>query len=221
MEPMTDLLHFIACRLFEIDAVRFSEDGYRLAVHEQHPAAPLSPFYIDLRLLRSYPHLLSDAAALMVSSAPRLWGELELVSDVPVASTPFVTLISQRTGVPMISPRLTPKCHGLDGEILGAWLPGQRVGVVDDLRTTGGSKEQVIALYTTNGLKVVAVAALIDRGSPEGIEVAGRPFFSVYRWSRLLQFYQQERLATADVVRACERYPRLLAEHLAVCRECA
>ncbi len=216
--PLQD---FVARRLFEINAVRFSESGYRLASHDQHPAAPRSPFYIDLRLLRSYPRLLNDVVTLMVSVTPELWHGFDLISDVPVASTPIVAVLSQRTGIPMVSPRLSAKTHGLGGDILGAWRPGQRVGIIDDLRTTGGSKEQVIALYEKNGLKVMAVMVFIDRGSPEGADVAGRPFFAVFRWSWLLQFYQRGQLVTAEMVTACERYPKLLAQHLATCDGCA
>lgn len=221
MSMKSELKEFVARRLFEIDAVRFSESGWRLAVHEQHPRAPLSPFYIDLRLLRSYPRFLCDVVSLMVSTTPQLWDELELISDVPVSSTPIVTLVSQRTGIAMVSPRLAVKTHGASGEILGAWRPGQSVAIVDDLRTTGGTKERVMELYETNGLKVVAVAALIDRGSPEGAPVAGRPFLATYGWSWLLRFYQRAKLVPSDAIEHAERYPDFLTQHLAGCQGCA
>ena len=221
MDQMTDRMKFVARRLADIHAVQFSEYGFRLWIHEEHPGAPLSPFYIDLRRLRSYPRLLSDVAGLMVEARPAVWEGLDLISDVPVASPPFVPLISQRTAIPMISPRLTSKSHGLGGEILGVWQPGQRVGIIDDLRTTGGSKEQVIALYEKNGLKVTAVMAFVDRGNPEGADVAGKPFFSTYGWSWLLGVYRQAGIVALNAVERAERYPTRLTEHIATCKGCA
>lgn len=212
---------FVARRLFEIGAIGFREERYHLAIHEKHPQAPLSPFYIDLRLLRSYPRLLNDVAGLIVEATPTAWEELDCLSDVPVAATPIVTLVSQKTGIPMISPRLSPKGHGVEGKILGAWEPGQRVGIIDDLRTTGGSKEAVIALYEQHGLKVTRVVALVDRGSPEGAPVAGRPFSAVYAWSGLLQFYRSGEIIPASLHERCVEYPNKLAAHLAGCRGCA
>lgn len=213
---------FVARRLLEVGCVSFDAgEGYRLVIHEKHPPAPRSPFYIDLRLLRSIPRLLNDVAGLMVEEWGQLWSGVDLVSDVPVASTPIVTLISQKTGIPMISPRLAENTHGLaTGGIIGLWQPGQRVAVIDDLRTTGGSKEQVIALYEGKGLKAVAVMALVDRGSPEGAEVAGQPFFSIYWWSLLLQFYRERRLISGELFQRSVRYPHELVLHVRSCHGC-
>lgn len=220
MTQMTDRMEFVVRRLVEIEAVRFSEHGFRMAIHQKHPTAPLSPFYLDLRLLRSYPGLLADAAGLMVEAQPTVWEEIECIGDVPEAATPIVTLISQRTGIPMISPRLDPKDHGIPGSIIGAWQQGQRVMVIDDLRTTGGSAERAIALFDVNGLKVTAVMALVDRGDPEGAPVAGRSFISVFKWSRMLAFYRAAKLVPIDLLGRSSRYAAELAAHLAGCVTC-
>lgn len=121
----------------------------------------------------------------------------------------------------MISPRLNPKGHGIEGDIIGNWESGQRVGIIDDLRTTGGSKEAVIALYEQGGLKVTRVLALVDRGSPEGAPIAGRPFSAVYSWSWLLRFYRSGQLIPAELHQRCAEYPDKLAAHLANCHGCA
>ncbi|MBI4132075.1 MAG: hypothetical protein HY474_00400 [Candidatus Sungbacteria bacterium] len=220
MDQMTDRMKFVARRLVEIGAVRFSAGGFRLAIHEQHPRAPRSPFYLDLRLLRSYPRLLADVAGLMVEAQPMVWNELECVGDVPEAATPMVTLISQRTGISMISPRFNTKDHGIAAGIIGAWQSGQSIMVIDDLRTTGGSSERVAALFEASGLKVKAVMAFVDRGDPEGAPVAGWPFISVFKWSRLLAFYRAAKLVPSEFLDRSARYPAELAQHLAACQGC-
>lgn len=213
----------VARGLYRVGAVRVETGtGFRLAIHERHPGAPRSPFYIDLRLLRSFPKLIHDVARLMTEDGWRagVWGYADLISDVPTAATPIVTLISQVVRIPMISPRLAAKGHGADGSVIGVWAPGQRVVVVDDLRTTGGSKEEVIGLLAQHGLQPKAVLVLVDRGSPEGAPVADLPFFSVFRWSWLLAFYRRARVISEADFERCERYPELLTQHIAACSGC-
>lgn len=213
----------LAVELFAIGAIKFSAgEGFALAVHEKHPQAPRSPFYIDLRRLRSFPRFIRAVADFMAADGDQLglWERADLLSDVPTAATPLVTLISQKTGIPMISPRLAAKGHGTDEWVIGVWERGQRVVVIDDLRTTGGSKEEVIRLYDAAGLATVAIYALIDRGNPERAPIAELPFYAPLLWSSLLTFYRAEQLIGETALEECQRYPERLSSHLTDCPGC-
>ncbi len=96
-----------------------------------------SPIYIDLRLLVSDPSLLAtaaDAYSTIVSglSADRIVG-------IPTAAVPIATAVSLRTGMPMIYTRKEAKTHGLGKDVEGLWQPGERVIIIEDLITSGGS----------------------------------------------------------------------------------
>src|SRR5579864_1701908 len=98
-------------------AVKFG--AFRLKLHETQPDAPLSPIYVDLRVLRSYPDAMDAAVAtldeLIVADGPAF----DCYADIPMAATPLVAVLSHLTRVPMITPR-EPKTHGLSGSINGA-----------------------------------------------------------------------------------------------------
>lgn len=212
------LMHYVrevARELLSIRAVKFDlEKGFPLKIHKKYPDAPKSPFYVDLRILCSFPALLDQVAQSMVDSMVDVWDAVELVSDVPTASTPIVTIVSQKTGVPMIRPRLDAKTHGLQNEIDGVWQLGQSVVVLDDLRTTGGSKEDVIDLFLKKGLRPVAVGVFLDRGGEEDAPVAGLPFRAVWTWRNLLGFYMGVCLISPETFDRCLCYPAELDTYI-------
>ncbi len=191
----------LALGLFNCGAVKFGE--FRLKLHEKNPDAPLSPVYIDLRVLRSFPSILQMAA----SALRELTSELKYnrYADVPTAATPIVTIMSNISRTPMISPRMTDKTHGLKGKIDGVFTLGQTVLLVDDLITKADSKLEAIAVLEENGLTVHDVAVLVDReqGGAQELTKRGYTCHSVFKLSGLVWFYLAKGLidgATHDKV---------------------
>src|SRR5262245_8496568 len=119
----------LANRLFEIGAVKFG--AFRIKLHETHPDAPLSPIYLNFRLLRSYPDVLGHSARLLLKAASKL--EFDLLADIPTGVTPIVSVMAYLGNYPMISPRSTKKSYGLGVPIDGDFRPGQCVLLVDDV----------------------------------------------------------------------------------------
>ena len=130
----------LADMLFEIGAVKFG--AFRIKLHETRPDAPLSPIYLNFRLLRSYPEALGFAAELLLKLAGPL--EYELLADIPTGITPIVAVMTYLGKVPMISPRKETKAYGLGVAIDGEYKEGQRVLLVDDLISPGDSKFDAI-----------------------------------------------------------------------------
>lgn len=205
----------IARRLREIKAVDFDiEEGWKIKIHKQYADAPKSPFYIDQRIVRSYPRFASDVVDLYVALLNRMGVRPDLLCEVPTAATPIVSLMADRTGIPMISPRMDVKTHGMERAIDGVWQRGQTVVVVDDLRTTGGSKKEVIDILRAAGLNVLRVIALIDRSAEDG-RVENIPFHAEYTWAEMLALYKEEGVITEEEYSQSAAYPQELASYIA------
>lgn len=171
-------------------AVKFG--AFRLKLHETQPDAPLSPMYVDLRVLRSFPDA-QDAAAATVReliAARRL--AFDRYADVPMAATPMVAVLSHLTRVPMITPR-EAKTHGAGGNINGAFTPGETALVIDDVVTHADSKLEAIRTLEANGLVVRDVVVLIDReqGGPQAIAAAGYTLHAAVTISQLLAYWRE------------------------------
>lgn len=178
----------LAQALVTAGAIQFG--AFRLKLHEERPDAPLSPIYIDLRLLRSHP----DQMDVAVAAYRALLHEcrFDLLADVPMAATPFVAIISHLTRIPMVTPR-QPKTHGSGASIDGAYQPGQTAVVIDDLVTGADSKLEAIRVLEAGGLRVRDVVVLVDReqGGREQLAEAGYTLHAAVGFSDLLDIYRR------------------------------
>jgi len=171
--------------LADIGAIRFGE--FTLA------SGKSSPIYIDLRLLASHPPALRQAAR---AYADLLRGELGVcepeartrLAAIPYAALPIGTAVALELDLPLIYPRKEVKAHGTSRQIEGEFKPGDRVVVLDDLITTGGSKLAAIEPLEAAGLEVRDVVVLIDReeGGAADLAGAGYRLHSVLRLSEML-----------------------------------
>ena len=207
----------MAEELIRNDAIMFDpEGGWTLNTHRRYPDAPRSPFYIDLRApLRSRPRFRRKAARYMEQLIWESGIFFHCISDAPQAVTPLVVALSDMTDFPMISPRLAAKDHGLEKEIDGFWKAGQSVIVIDDLRTSGRTLEEIIDLYRCNGLVVSACLTLIDRAANEDDPHIGDvPYIAGFRWSELLYFCRDQQIVTYELYDRCIRYPAELQAYV-------
>lgn len=186
----------LAGQLLKIGAIKFG--NFRLKLHEKNPDAPLSPIYIDLRLLRSFPDVIDSAVEIYKQlSADFIF---DIYADVPTAATPIVAILSHVTRVPMISPRKDEKKHGAAAPIDGVFTPGQKVLLVDDLITNAGSKRETISVLEDNRLIVSGVIVLVDReqGGGSELEKNGYACRAAFRLTELLEFYSRTGLINRD-----------------------
>lgn len=151
----------------------------------------ISPIYIDLRLLVSFPNLLEQVAKAYLPILRRL--SFDRMAGVPYAALPIATSISIQGRWPLIYTRKEVKTYGTKAEIEGIYNEGECVVVVDDLATTGGSKFESIKKLTFAGLKVVDIVVLIDRqsGAAEALSNAGYKLHSVTTLTNLLDYYEK------------------------------
>lgn len=193
---MTEMEKKLALDLFDIGAIKFG--AFKLKLHEKKPDAPLSPIYIDLRILRSFPKTMESTIEVYKELINGL--KFDVYADVPTAATPIVAILSYQTKVPMISPRKEEKAHGIKRPIDGAFKEGQIVLLIDDLITKAESKIDVISILEENNLKVQDIVVLVDReqGGIQELEKMGYTPHVAFKLKELLKFYLQTAKITRD-----------------------
>lgn len=198
LEAEVDRLEALADGLMEADCVRFGQ--YKLK------SGLISPIYIDLRRLASFPKVLADVAAAYQLILKDL--QFDRIVGLPYAAMPIATAISLQTGYPMIYPRKEVKNYGLQSEVEGEFKSGERAVVIDDLATTGGSKFEIIEKLTAVGLDVKDVVVLIDRqsGAAEALAEAGFTMHAVLKLTDLLDYWERTERVPAEKIQAVRTF---------------
>ncbi len=136
--PDAELIAEMTARmLVEIDAVNFRADQpYRFT------SGLASPVYIDCRKLISYPRIRSTLMDFAASIVLRRIGfeQFDAIAGGETAGIPFAAFLAEKLALPMQYVRKKPKGFGRDAQIEGDLVDGQRVLLVEDLTTDGGSK---------------------------------------------------------------------------------
>jgi uridine monophosphate synthetase len=178
----TDPFTQLANALLEAGCIKFGQFTLKSGL--------ISPIYIDLRQLVSFPILLNQVARAYI---PILTGlSFDRLAGLPYAALPIATAISIHGGWPLIYPRKEVKTYGTKAEIEGIYQIGERIVVIDDLVTTGGSKIEAIEKLTQEGLIVEDVVVLIDRqsGADKALADAGYKLHSVTTLTKLVDHYE-------------------------------
>lgn len=135
--PKDEIARLTARMLLEIGAVNFNTDEpYILA------SGLPSPSYIDCRKLISFPRIRSTLMDFMAVTVMRDAGfeAFDNIAGGETAGIPFAALVAERLALPMTYVRKKPKGYGRNARIEGAMSEGERVLLVEDLTTDGGSK---------------------------------------------------------------------------------
>lgn len=188
-EGLTDTQERLSGQLFDIGAIKFG--NFRLKLHDKSPEAPLSPVYIDLRVLRRFPEAKAAAVDVYQELVQSLW--FELLADIPTAATPLVSSLSDRLGVGMVTPRVDAKAHGTGAKIDGLLDSdiGMTAVLIDDLVTRADSKLEAASILIAQGLIVNDIVVLIDRkqGGREQLATEGFNLHAALTMDKMLDFY--------------------------------
>ena len=135
--PKDEIARLTARALLEIKAVHFNaREPFT------HSNGNKAPTYVDCRKLISYPRIRSALMDFLTVTVMRDAGfeAFDNIAGGETAGIPFAALVAERMALPMTYVRKKPKGYGRNARIEGAMTEGQRVLLVEDLTTDGGSK---------------------------------------------------------------------------------
>ncbi len=157
--------------LVTIGAVKFGKFTLKSGI--------ISPIYLDLRIIVSYPELLQNIATALIELAKDL--KYDKIAGIPYTAMPIATAFSLSSGIPMIYARKEKKSYGTANQIEGIWQTEDQVLIIDDLITNGDSKLETFAVFQEAGLKTKDIVVLIDReqGGKQRMEDEGFQLFSL------------------------------------------
>jgi orotate phosphoribosyltransferase len=125
----------------------------------------ISPYYIDLRIVPSFPDAFHKICSIFVRFVKDNVGEktFDRIVGIPVAGMPFASIIAYNLGKPFLYTRKGVRLHGRQRRIEGVLAPGNRLLLIDDLITTGLSLQKAAKAITAEGGVVTDAVVLIDR----------------------------------------------------------
>lgn len=129
-----------------------------------------SPIYCDNRLTLTAPAVRNDVENGLTELVRTYYPEVEVLMGTSTAGIAHAAIVGHIMGLPMGYVRSGNKDHGRQNRIEGRLEPGQKVVVVEDLISTGGSVIEVVEALREAGAKVLGVASIFTYGMKKGLE---------------------------------------------------
>ena len=207
-----EIARLSARMLLEIGAVDFRPDEpFTLA------SGLPSPTYVDCRKLISYPRIRSALMDFLTVTVMRNAGfeAFDNIAGGETAGIPFAALVAERMALPMTYVRKKPKGYGRNARIEGTMSEGQRVLLVEDLTTDGGSKLSFVDAIRETGASCAHTAVIFYYGifpeTEERLGAHGVTLHSLCTWWDVLAAAREGTAfdhATLDKVETFLKDPR-------------
>lgn len=162
---MTDIQIQIAKDLLSIKAVFFRPDEpFTWA------SGIKSPVYCDNRLTLAYPEVRTHVEEALAKIVKEFYPETEALMGTSTAGIAHAAITAQILGLPMGYVRSGAKDHGRKNQIEGKLEKGQKVVVVEDLISTGGSVIEVVNVLREAGAEVLGIVSIFTYGMKKGLD---------------------------------------------------
>lgn len=188
----------VADKLLEIQAIRLQ------------PQKPFtwasgwkSPIYCDNRLSLSFPKVRVMIKEQLVKSIQHYFPEVEAIAGVATAGIPQGALLANDLDIPFIYVRSKAKGHGMENMIEGKITPGQKVVVVEDLISTGGSSLKAVQDLKDAGFEVLGMVAIFSYGfdiADENFKNSGVKLICLSNYEAMLPRAVERKYISDDVL---------------------
>ncbi len=165
MDKNTDIKRLIAEDLLRIKAVFLRpEEPFTWA------SGIKSPIYCDNRLTLTAPEVRTDVEEALAFTIREKFPDVEVLMGTATAGIAHAAITAHLMGLPMGYVRSGAKDHGRGNQIEGRLAPGQKVVVVEDLISTGGSCIDTVNVLRDAGAEVLGVISIMTYGMKKGID---------------------------------------------------
>ena len=168
-----------------------------------------SPIYTDNRVTLAYPEtrtLIEDGFV------EKIWAEfpdVEVIAGTATAGIPHGAIIADKMNLPFAYIRSKPKDHGAGNQIEGRVAPGQKMVVIEDLISTGGSVLDAIVAAKREGADVIGAAAIFTYELPKAdknFNEAGVKLVTLSNYTELIHLAEQEGYINAEGLALLKRF---------------
>ena len=154
-----------------------------------------SPIYCDNRLTMSFPKVRRLIAKGLAEKIKKQFPEVEVIAGTATAGIPHAAWVAEILDLPMVYIRSKAKDHGKGNQIEGQITPGQKMVVIEDLISTGGSVLEACQAAKREGADVLGVAAIFTYELPKGatnFNTAKLPLVTLTNYTTLIQTALEE-----------------------------
>ncbi|WP_276355898.1 orotate phosphoribosyltransferase [Cohnella caldifontis] len=149
-----------------------------------------SPIYCDNRLTMSYPAVRETIAEGFASVIRARFPGCEAVAGIATGGIPHAAWVAQKLNLPMLYVRDKAKGHGKTNQIEGHFAPGQKVVLIEDLISTGGSSLKAAVAVREAGCEVLGVVAIFTyqfAAAAEAFASENIPLYTLSNYSALIE----------------------------------
>ena len=178
-------------------ALKVAEFLLQIKAVKLQPNAPFkwasgwnSPIYCDNRITLSYPNIRTFIRQSYSEAILEGFGKPDVIAGVATGGIPQGALVAQELGLPFIYIRSTAKEHGMGNQIEGHFEKGQKVVVIEDLISTGGSSIKAIEALKDAGLDVKGLIATFTYGfkvADENFAKVNCPYITLSNYDFLIE----------------------------------
>jgi orotate phosphoribosyltransferase len=129
------------------------------------------------------------------------WPEADVVAGVATGAIAQGAMVADALGKPFVYVRSSPKGHGLENLIEGDLKPGQKVVVIEDLISTGGSSLKAVEALRNNGAEVLGMQAIFTYGfkvAEDNFAEAGVAFETLSNYQSLIKVAAEGGYVSSD-----------------------
>src|SRR5690625_4667188 len=160
-----------------------------------------SPIYCDNRLTISYPEIRRRITDAFVKEIEDLSLQPDVIAGCATAGIPHASWLADRLGLPLVYVRSKPKQHGTGSQIEGKIMKRQKVIVIEDLISTGGSAIDATKVVQKEGNEVLQVLSILTYGlerAKENFNKAGSFYDTILNFDQLLKVLLQNQKMTSE-----------------------
>jgi orotate phosphoribosyltransferase len=168
-----------------------------------------SPIYCDNRKTLSYPEIRSLVKEELANIVRAKYSDVDVVAGVATGAIAQGALVAEVLGKPFVYVRSSPKDHGLENLIEGDLKKGQKVVVIEDLISTGGSSLKAVAALRNAGAEVLGMVAIFTYGFPvasQKFEEAGVELTTLSNYNAVLEHLLATEQIGADEIETLKKW---------------